>query len=294
MTVELPLEDPRCPACGADDAEPRFSFPPYRVVRCRRCGLAYLAPRATEASIRSIYLRDDYYEADEAPGYASYRDQELALRLTFRRFVKALARRGVAGGSLLEVGCGHGWLLDEAASWFRRREGTEISAGAARAAAKVADRVHCGGIEALACERRFDLVISNHVIEHVYRPLDFLREQVARLRPGGAVAVTTPWMGSPWQRVLGRRWPSFKVPEHVLYLDRSSLARMMHRAGLVRIRAIPYPHAFPLALVGAKLGLRLPAGLGRVPVWIPGTTLALLGVYEEGATRAEPPRRGDS
>jgi SAM-dependent methyltransferase len=278
--IDAPLERPGCPLCAGSAATPRIahaSLDPYRVVACAACGLAYLSPRPPEAVLRALYERDDYYGSDTEAGYACYREQELALRLTFRRLLRGLARRGLAGGSLLEVGCGAGYLLDEAAAFFSHREGTEYSRAAAAEAAKRADRIHVGGIE---CVRgaRFDVVLSSQVIEHVHRPLDFVREQVARLRPGGAVVVATPWMGSAWQRALGRRWPSLKVPEHVVYYDRRSLARLLERCGLSQVRRIPYPHAFPLSLVAAKLRLRLGGALGRLPVWIPGTTLALCGV----------------
>jgi SAM-dependent methyltransferase len=279
--VELPLEEPGCALCGGLDAAPAIahpSFDPYRIVRCCACGLAYLSPRPTEAAMRALYERDDYYEAEGASGYASYREQEAALRLTFRRLLRSLARRGLIGGSLLEVGCGHGYLLDEAAAWFDRREGTEYSAAAAQAAARRADRIYRGGIEAVSPDARYDLVVSNQVIEHVHQPRAFLAAQVTRLRPGGAVLVATPWMGSPWQRVLGRRWPSFKVPEHVFYFDRRSLSALMRSAGLDRIREVPYPHAFPLSLVAAKLGLQVGGRAGRLSIWIPATTLALVGV----------------
>jgi hypothetical protein len=84
-------------------------------------------------------------------------------------------------------------------------------------------------------------------------------------------------MGSIWQRTLGSRWPSFKIPEHLLYFDLRSLERLLQDAGLVDIRRLPWLHAFPLALVARKLGVWVPERLGRRILWIPGTTLALTG-----------------
>jgi hypothetical protein len=76
---------------------------------------------------------------------------------------------------------------------------------------------------------------------------------------------------------MGRRWPSFKVPEHVLYFDYLTLSSLMYRTGLTDVQKLPYPHAFPLGLITAKFGFKLPRWLGRLNVWVPATTVAACG-----------------
>ncbi len=283
----MTLDHPACPLCGADAPRvfaARPEWAPHRVVECGGCRFVYLSPRPSELEMRALYARDSYFEAEsgtaEAPGYGAYAEQELALRLTFRRWLSRLADKGHCGGSLLEVGCGPGYLLDEAGAFFERREGTEYSTAAAHDAAKVADQIHLGGMDAVPADRRYDLVLSNQVIEHVYAPLEFLKAQVERVVPGGAVAIATPWMRSPWQRVLGERWPSYKIPEHVSYFDPASLATLMRESGLREVERLPYGHAFPLSLIAAKLGVGVGGALGRTSLWIPGTTLAMVGVRD--------------
>ena len=282
-----PLEEPACPLCGSEHRRPAVqadAFLPFGVVRCERCGLHFLSPRPREDWAQRLYEGAGYFDAElgiegepsPQAGYHDYRGQEAALRLTFRRFLRALEKRGVGGGSLLEVGCGLGYLLDEARPFFDRRDGTEMSAQAALEAAKGCDGVCVGGIES-APDVLYDVVLSNHVIEHVYDPVAFLRAQADRVVPGGSVVASTPWMGSLWQRFLGEKWPSFKLPEHVLYFDRDSLVDAFHRAGLVDVRTVPYLHAFPAALIARKLGRELPNWLGSISIWIPQTTLAVVG-----------------
>jgi SAM-dependent methyltransferase len=246
-------------------------------VRCASCGLAYLCPRPTPRTLRSLYESDAYYASGTSAGYVDYSAQEPALRATFARVIRTLARRGLAGGSLLEVGCGHGYLLDEARRWFARRDGTEHATSAIEAASARADQVFRGGVESVPDDLSYDVVLSSHVIEHVGRPREFVSAQVARLRPGGALVVATPYMGSVWQRLLGPRWPSFKIPEHLVYLESRSLRQLLEETGLVDVRRLPWPHAFPVALIARKLGVAVSERLGRRAVWIPGTTLAMTG-----------------
>jgi SAM-dependent methyltransferase len=278
------LETTSCPLCGASGGLTVLGgagFAPYAVVACPGCGLQYLSPRLTEAAMATHYASDHYFQGG-VQGYDDYARQEPALRATFRRFLQALARRGRAKGALLEVGCGYGYLLDEARPFFRRRVGTDFSPAAVEVAAGRADAVYLGGGDAVPAGERFDCIMATHVIEHVYRPHEFVRRLMQHLAPGGTLVLAAPDAGSFWRRAMGRRWPSFKLPEHVLYFDRHTLSRLMSECGLRQLAPLPYPHAFPLPLIGAKLGLRLPRSLNGIHLWLPATTVAVMGVKEDG------------
>jgi SAM-dependent methyltransferase len=134
-----------------------------------------------------------------------------------------------------------------------------------------------GGVEQLPSEARFDCVLATQVIEHVYDPLSFVRSLVRHVKPGGHVVLATPDIGGALRRLMGRRWPSFKVPEHVVYFDFNSLESLMRRGGVEKISRMPYPHAFPMGLISAKFGLSLSPALGRLNVWVPATTVAAHG-----------------
>lgn len=228
--------------------------------------------------MRGVYTRGDYFDGG-ASGYSDtgYAAQERALRATFHCLMRNLRKRHVTGGDLLEVGCGYGYLLKEARDFFRSRTGTEWShEGVVRASSKT-DRVYEGGLEQVPASEKFDCIIATHVIEHVYDPLTFLRQMVSHSRQGGKIVLATPNMGGILRKVMGHRWPSFKVPEHILYFDASTLAALMRKAGLIDVDSLPYPHAFPLALIARKLHVSLPAALRTVNVWVPATTVAMYG-----------------
>ena len=277
--ISANLEYPVCPLCESDRREFPFRLrEPYRVARCIECGLHYLYPRLIESAMREVYCESSYYEGGES-GYAdvSYTAQEFALRATFKRLLHNLAKRGLTGGNLLEIGCGYGYLLDEARSFFGRRVGTDFSPEGADIARATGAEVFVGGVEKVPSEAKFNCVIGTQLIEHVYKPLSFLKRLVSHTKPGGHIVLATPDIGGVLRKAMGQGWPSFKVPEHVLYFDYQTLTLLMFRAGLSDVRRLPYPHAFPLGLIATKFGFKLPPWFGRFKVWVPATTVSAYG-----------------
>lgn len=277
------LERSPCPLCGSEERETGlYVFSPFAVARCRRCGLWYLHPRLAEPAMRAKYEDDSYFEGGEG-GYSSYQSQEATLRPTFRRFLAELDRRGMTGGRLLEVGCAYGFFLDEAAGHFAHRTGTDYSQAALEKARGRADHVILGGTGELPAGdpgdpgELFDCIAVIHVIEHIYDPVGFLRTLSRHLRPGGWLVVATPDMGSFWRPLMRYRWPFFKIPEHVTFFDRATLAELLRRSGYEAVQRLPYASAFSFDLIGEKLGLRMPAALRDRRLWLPATTIAAAG-----------------
>jgi SAM-dependent methyltransferase len=271
------FETTACPLCNSKHARSAYSqFSPYIVLQCITCRFFYLSPRLTESAMIAEYCKDNYFEGNEG-GYDSYLAQESALQGTFQRFTANLKRNSIHGNSLLEIGCGYGYLLEAAQQDFRIRVGMDFSAKAVERAGQFGTKVYQGGLDSLPSGEKFDCVVATHVIEHVYNPLEFLMNLKKRLNEDGTIIIATPHMGSLWRFGMGHRWPSFKLPEHILYFDYQSLTRLMKQAGFTNLRRFPYPHAFPLPLIASKFNLALPKPLNKFNFWIPGTTLAISG-----------------
>src|ERR1700686_2474239 len=96
----------------------------YRLVRCLKCGLVRSAPAADQASLTELYGRSSFDYATEVPN----------LRRTYGRYL-ARARARSGGRSLLEIGCGNGFMLEEAlAQGYQEVRGVEPSRKAIDAA----------------------------------------------------------------------------------------------------------------------------------------------------------------
>jgi len=277
--AESDLETISCPLCKSSSNSVIHAFGEFRVVLCKNCGLYFLNPRMKESVMLTMYERGAYFFGEDASGYYDYRAQEVSLRLTFRRFLKNLRRLDAQQDRLLEVGSGYGFFLDEAKGFFSHRTGIELSEDAGREAAKMSGSyVHVGDVSTLPPHLKdFNVIVTINVIEHIYEPVSFLRLLGDRLAPGGKVVVATPDIGSLWYKGMKKRWPSFKIPEHVAFYDSKTLARLLETAGFQSIMSIPFPHAFPLGLIAKKIGLSLTGNLGKANIWLPKTMVALSG-----------------
>ena len=234
------MSDP-CPACGAEMAE---RLAPW-LRHCRACGLW-----------RSRLADNDRLQAgaalDETRRVAAL---EGLRRANHRRLLAALRAAGpLAGLRLLDVGCAYGWFLEEARAAGMDGVGLEPDVSIAAQAAARGLHVRVGYFpEDLGEDERFDVVVFNDVLEHLYE-LDAALGACRRLLdPGGRVAVSAPDSGGALFRLAGvlarcrrpalleRLWQKGYPSPHLSYFGRRSLPRLMARHGFALESSQPLP-----------------------------------------------------
>ncbi len=232
------------------------------LLMCRECG-AVQQP-SLPAGVRELYrdMRDDAYLTEEA-----------GRRATARRL---LARVGdqVSTGRLLDVGCGHGLLLDEARSMGYVTVGLELSrTAAAHARDELALDVRESPLETFEDPEGFDVVVLADVLEHLVDPVAGLDRCAGLLRPGGVLCVVTPDPSSLTARLAGARWWGY-VPAHTCLLPRRTLRELLCARGLVLSADVPLVRTFSarrwVAGLAERLGPATPALAalaGRLPEW---------------------------
>lgn len=209
----------------------RHDFGKYRLLYCSRCHLGRLHPFPSPEELANLYSSEDYFAGDSQHGYADYQGDAPQFLRTFRSKVQRLLKHGPVE-RLLEVGCGTGFFLDTARSMgIERLTGVDPNPWAvAQARARTLD-VRLGSLEALDHDEHFDAAVMLDVIEHITDPVPFLARLRQHLNPGGRLLIMTPNIRSLLALSSGRRWVSFKIPEHVYYYSPRSIRSLLERAG---------------------------------------------------------------
>jgi SAM-dependent methyltransferase len=269
----------QCFACGGTSLEPhrrvagdpgpaglipttdRFGTALADLVRCADCGHMQLDRLPPNAELTEAYrdaASDDYLV------------EEAGQRRT-ARWILDQVERHTDRGSILDLGCWVGFLLDEARGRGWRATGVEPSAFASGyARQRFGLEVHTADLmEAELPGRSFDAVFMGDVIEHLPDPGAALDHVATLLEPRGVLALALPDAGSRLARLMGRHWWSV-IPTHVQYFTRRSMALLLVRHGYAVVSMDTAPKAFTVRYYLERIGgydRQLAAGLVRAAGW---------------------------
>jgi len=149
--------------------------------------------------------------------------------LNNRRTMKRLRGHAGLAGALLEIGVGSGSFLAYAQERGFVPLGCDLSPAICRRVERnIGVRMHCGPLESLPDQQRFDVVVMNHVLEHVSDPQSLLKGALAHLKPGGVLHLAVPNVAAWEARLPG--WNSYE-PYHLLYFTPRTLRATAEKAG---------------------------------------------------------------
>jgi SAM-dependent methyltransferase len=244
----------------------------YRVVRCGTCGLVRSDPIAEPGALARLYEQSRLNYAREASN----------LRQTYGRYLDRLMRHGGTPGTLLEIGCGNGFLLEEALiRGYREVCGVEPSRDAVeKASPQIRPHLVCDVFRpGLFSASQFDVIGMFQVLDHLSTPGEILAECFRILRPGGLVLVLNHNVASWSARMLGARSPIVDV-EHTFLYSPETLRRLFERNGFQVVDSCSVWNRYtlqylaeltPLPALAKRFALRLLSAsrVGRIAVTLP-------------------------
>lgn len=214
-------DDDICCRCGHAGSDIVLRIDDLKsIVRCRTCRIARTCP----------YPKFNYESQEKYSSF--YVDNEILFR-SFARSIIDSVKPYKSAGTLLDIGCAVGYLLDAARdAGFIPTAGIELNKDAAAIAAGKGHTVFTGPPEEIQFgASTYDVISFNHVLEHIREFRPFLAKIRELLKPDGIIYCGAPNYDSLMCRLLGRSWYGWGMPDHVWHFDLRTFASIMDEAG---------------------------------------------------------------
>jgi len=196
----------------------------YRVAQCRDCGFLFINPRPTPDGLTELYAKHIAYFRDDY--------EPLSREMPVLTRVLGDIRQFVSAGSILEVGCGRGELLEIA-----RQAGFQVFGCDLQPSPSLDPRipVHLGDLESSALPpHSFDCIVMRNTLEHLFDPRKELQMCGRLLKPGGFLYLKVPngayEHGWRCRFMLGKPHV-FGPPWHLNYFTQHTLSRLLIQNG---------------------------------------------------------------
>lgn len=239
----------------------------------RSCGIIWSGLSAGSEE-RMQYDREHYerYKAVEVRKYS--------IHWWANRYYARVLHGYVAGGRLLEIGCGTGFFLAELGRYFETY-GIDTSSFALAQARGNCPRavIRCMRGEDIGDFGTgfFDAIVSRHVLEHMEEPGTTLKGCYQALRPGGVLLYVVPNLDSVARRWKGPAWYGYRDDTHVSLLPPEEWFDLTRQAGFTVEKAYsdglwdtPYvrcvPNAIQKLVFGSPGGIQALLALSFMPV----------------------------
>lgn len=261
--VSTPVEVvEKCPACGQGGAlewcrscDRQFGGDQVFVYsQCSRCNSLFQSQRPIETAIGR------FYPAQYAPHHGSKttavpyssnlwvgRFNSLGVRLLNRvwphpvRFAfKQTYTPLKKGARLLDFGCGSDRFLNEARARGWKTVGVDFTESALQTVRESGHESHIVGPQLWGAlgEQCFDCVRLNHVLEHLYYPIETLSQLRRVMNPGARLHIAVPNPNSLSARFFRQDWYSLEAPRHIVLFSAQALALRLQEIGFSAVRVV--------------------------------------------------------
>lgn len=202
---------PACTICKNRKTRLKYKKNNYRYYQCGNCLSFFLFPVPSEKNLAGYY-KDTF-------DYSSGKTEEKRLQKRASLIVGKMISLGKKNGTLLDVGSGYGYLVRAAKGQGLKITGIEpsralYSSSKALTGVKILNTDFCSFVKQYK-GTEFDYITLVHVIEHVPKPVVFLKMAVELLKVGGILYVETPNANSWLAKAEKENYTFLTPPDHL-------------------------------------------------------------------------------
>lgn len=137
-----------------------------------------------------------------------------------------------SNGKLLEIGFGSGEMLKGLQMKGWDVTGIDFDSNAVINAKKKGLNVHHGSLADQKYESgTFDAIVMSHVLEHVYKPSDLIKECYRLLKTNGVLVSITPNSKSLLHTLYKENWRGLEPPRHISLFNVQSALALFKQSG---------------------------------------------------------------
>lgn len=210
--------------CGAKEYKLLFLANKYKIVQCVFC-------KQIRTITPSFFRRKQVYDTEDISVYIN---KEEMFRIIFRRIVDFI-KQYKTEGTFFDIGAGVGLLVDEARKAGFCASGIEPSKAAVTAGRKLfGAKLRLGKFSERTILKPTDIVILNHVLEHLSDPPNIIKKVEHALKKDGLLVIGVPNFNSIMSKLKKDRWQNLIPDQHRWHFSIETLDKLVFPFGFVR------------------------------------------------------------
>jgi len=228
------FEEISCPACESSSYQIVFEKNSFTFVKCRKCETMFINPRPTLDMLVNFYKTSKsikHWNKKIFPASESFRRKEIFTPRA-KKVLNYVKKYNISTKILLDVGAGFGTFCEEVKKLaaFNRVIALEPSPD-------LAETCRSKGLETIEKPieevdlKGIDVITNFELIEHLYRPKDFLLHCRELLSTRGILITTTPNIKGFDLLLLGKLSDNIGGPNHLNYFHPESLKKLLEQCG---------------------------------------------------------------
>lgn len=214
----------KCPVCNKSKWKLYFDRDSFSLLQCTNCSFIRTVKK------KFIKLNETEYTDPKIP-YHQFEKKGFIYKqaaTVLLRFLKDMPK----GSSLLDVGCGLGWLLKQADDLGHKAEGIDSSAPFVKVGKKLLGvKSTVKKFEDLKTNKKYDMIVMSHVIEHVDDHKIFLKRTKSLLKPNGQLLIACPNINSLLFKVQKDKWFPLSPGVHPWQFSKRTLSQLLKNNG---------------------------------------------------------------
>jgi trans-aconitate methyltransferase len=213
-----------------------------KIVRCTNCGLRSLSPMPSASQYKKVYSRDYFLGEEKKSGFSDgvrYENTINERNLGYRKKLESIVKLNNNINTILDIGAAQGDFVSVARLLGFSASGIECNPDSIEYA-KTAYNIDLdlGFAEDIdKYEESFDLLVMNHVFEHLTNPSDYLRIAQKHMHQDSILHIEIPYQFDnlrekirSWLR-FPKKYKGLLAVHHPIFYSKKSIKLLLSKEG---------------------------------------------------------------